>query len=274
MKQNERLRSRFWGVVLATALAGSVAAQPRIVRLNVTAFDGHGKPVADLTKADFQVQDNGKEQPLVFFDAHPAGAGTISHATLILFDLLNADITNGTFAADEIVKSLQGRESSDFLYFYLLTPDLKIQTVHGLPAGRPISVPRISHGPKISGTVLSDALKNANQLRQGGLTDDERVRRTFAALTTIISSLALLPGPKSVVWISRGVPISLRPAGGGDAIDYKPMLRELAKICTREKVTVFTVNPSTSTVPSTSELASVETLRTIASLTGGRLYSR
>ena len=269
MKQNERLRSRFWGLVLATALAGSVAAQPRIVRLNVTAFDGHGKPVADLTKADFQVQDNGKEQPLVFFNRIRPVAGTVSHATLILFDLLNSDITNGTFAADEIVKSLQGRESSDFLYFYLLTPDLKIQSVHGLPARVADIGPADKPWTKNIRTVLSDALNNANQLRQGGLTDDDRVRRTFAALTTIISSLALLPGPKSVVWISRGVPISVRPASGGDAIDYKPMLRELAKVCTREKVTVFTANPSTSTAPS----ASVETLRTIASLTGGRLYT-
>ncbi|MDR3699329.1 MAG: VWA domain-containing protein [Candidatus Sulfopaludibacter sp.] len=273
MMRSERLRSRFWGLVLATALAGSVAAQPRIVRLNVTAFDGHGQPAADLTRADFQIQDAGKDQPLVFFDAIRPAPGTVSHCTLILFDLLNADITNRTFAADEIVKSLQARESSDFLYFYLLTPDLKIQTVHGLPAGAADIRPAGKPWTKNIRLEMSEALKNANQLRQGGLTDDERVRRTFAALNTIISSLALLPGPKNVVWISRGVPISLRVASGGDALDYKPMLRELAKVCTREKVTVFTVNPSTSAVPSTGELASVETLQTIAKLTGGRLYT-
>jgi VWFA-related protein len=269
MKQNERLRSRFWGLVLATALAGSVAAQPRIVRLNVTAFDGHGQPVTDLTKADFQVQDAGKEQPLVFFHPIRQAPGTISHSTLILFDLLNSDSTNRTLAADEIVKSLQARESSDFLYFYLLTPDLKIQTVHGLPAAAADIRPADKPWTKNIRPLLSDALKNADQLRQAGLTDDDRVRRTFAALTTIISSLALLPGPKNVVWISRGVPVSVRPASGGNAIDYKPMLRELAKVCTREKVTVFPVNPSSSAAPP----AGVETLQTLASLTGGRLYT-
>jgi len=269
MKQNERLQSRFWGLVLATALAGSAAAQPKIVRLNVTAFDGHGQPVADLTKSDFQVEDSGKEQPLVFFNRIRPAAGTVSHATLILFDLLNSDAAGRTLAADEIVKSLQARASSDFLYFYLLTPDLKIQTVHGLPA-KPADIgPADKPWTKNIRAMLSDALNNANQSQQAGLTNEDRVRRTFGALTTIISGLALLPGPKNVVWISRGVPVSVRPANGGAATDYKPMLRELAKVCTREKVTVFTADPSKSAAPS----AGAETLESIASLTGGRLYA-
>ena len=101
-----------------------------MVRLNVAAFDGRGQPAGDLGMADFQIQNAGTEQAPAFFHVNKSAPGAASHATLVLFDLLNAGITNRTFSTDEIVRSLQGRETSDFLYFYLPTPDIKLQPVH------------------------------------------------------------------------------------------------------------------------------------------------
>ncbi len=265
--------TKFAPFLLAAALAASALAQPKMVHLSVTAFDSHGQPATDLTKADFQVQDAGKDQPLAFFHANGGGPGSGPHSTLILFDLLNSDITTRTFAADEIVRTLQGRESSDSLSFYLLTPDLKLQTVHSLPLSATAAQTADKPWTKDIKSLLGDALKTANQLKQGGLTEDERTRRTLGALTTVVSSLATMPGQKNVVWISRGVPLTLRVAGGGDQIDYKPMLRELAKICVRQKVSVYAVDPSSSATPSLGDLANVETMQTLANLTGGRLYT-
>jgi VWFA-related protein len=264
---------KFTGFALAAALAGAGAAQPQMIRLNVAALDGHGQPVSDLTKADFQIQDGGKEQAIAFFHPTSRPAGTLSHATLVLFDLLNADITNRTFSTDEIVHSLQGRETSDFLYFYLLTPDIKLWPVRPLPNSPADIRPPDKPWTQNIRTLLDDALKNANRLRQQGLTEDDRERRTYDVLAQVVSTMAMIPGRKNIVWISRGVPISLRLASGGEEIDYRPLLRKFTEACARAKVAVYPVNPSTSAVPSQSELASVETLQQIANLTGGRLYS-
>jgi VWFA-related protein len=264
---------KFAGFVLAAALVGVAAAQPQMLRLNVAALDGRGQPVADLTKADFQIQDAGKDQPIAFFHANNHPAGVVSHATIVLFDLLNADMTNRGFSTDEIVRSLQGRETSDFLYFYLLTADIKLQPVHPLPNSMADVHPGEAPWTRNIRTLLDDALKNANRLRQSGLTEDDRVRRTYEALAQVVSTIAMIPGQKNIVWISRGIPISLRLASGGEAIDYKPLVRKFTEACTRAKVTVYTVNPSTSAVPSEGELASVETLQQISNLTGGRLFT-
>lgn len=264
---------KFAGFALAAMLAGAAGGQPQMVRLNVAAFDGRGQPVTDLTKADLQIQDAGKEQPIAFFHPGTRAAGAISHATVVLFDLLNADITNRNFSTDEIVKSLQGRETSDFLYFYLLTADIKLQAVHALPNSAADIRPSDTPWTRNIRALLDEALKNANRLRQGGLTEDDRERRTYDVLSQVVSTLAMIPGRKNIVWISRGVPIELRLASGGEAIDYKPLLRKFAEACVRAKVAVYTVNPSTSAVPSQGDLASVETLQQIANLTGGRLYT-
>ncbi len=255
------------GIPLALCALFSAAAQQPTVRWNVIALDSRGQSVADLTRDDLQVQDAGREQPLVFF--HPVGV----RATLVLFDLLNADITNRAFATDEIVRALQGREASDSLYFYLLTPDIKLQPVHAFPNSPADLTPAATPWTRNIRSLLDDALKGANRLRPSGLVEDDRVRRTYEALTTAVSTMTLIPGHKNIVWISRGVPIALRVASGGDEISYRPLLRKFSDACARANVAVFPVNPSTSATPSESELASVETLQQIANLTGGRLFT-
>jgi VWFA-related protein len=259
--------------LLCALLAGAAAGQTPTVRMHIAAFDNKGQPVGDLTAADIQIQDAGKDQAVSFFRPAARATGGVSHATLVLFDLMNADATNRGFSTDEIVKALQTRETSDLLYFYLLTPDIKLQAVHPLP-----NSPADVHSGEAPWTkkirpLLEDALKAANRLRQSGLTEDDRVRRTYEALAQVVSTLAMMPGQKNIVWISRGIPISLRLASGGEAIDYKPLIRKFTAACTQAKVAVYTVNPSTSAVPSEGDLASVETLQQISNLTGGRLFT-
>lgn len=265
--------TKFAGLAVAALLAGGAAAQAPMVRMNVTAFDGKGQPVGDLTAADLQIQDGGKEQAPVFFHAGPRKAGAVSHATLVLFDLLNADMTNRGFSTDEIVKGLQGRETSDLLYFYLLTPDIKLQAVRALPNSPSDVRPGEAPWTKNIRTLLDGALKNANKLRTSGLNEDDRVRRTYEVLAQVVSTMAMIPGRKNIVWISRGIPISIRLASGGEEIDYRPLVRKFTEACALAKVSVYTVNPSASAVPSATDLASVETMQQISNLTGGRLFS-
>jgi VWFA-related protein len=259
---------------LAAAIVLAAAPLPRMVNLTVTATDGRGQPVGDLTKADFALQDSGKDQSIAWFHFNaPKPHAAISHATLVILDLLNADITERGFASDEIVRSLQGREASDFVYLYLLTPDTKLYPVHPLPNSAADVARQATPWTKQIRPLLDDALKNANRLRPSGLTEDVRIKMTHDALGLAVSTLAMLPGQKNIVWISRGVPISVRLASGGEEIDFRPMVRRLSEACRQAKVTMYTVNPSASATPSEGQLSSTETLQQIANLTGGRLFT-
>src|SRR6187397_2217849 len=74
----------------ACAAAGMVSAaraqQPQIrsvshtVEIHVTAIDRQGRLVPDLTLADFEIQDDGKAQPIAVFDA---GVQPITIAVLL-----------------------------------------------------------------------------------------------------------------------------------------------------------------------------------------------
>ena len=81
--------------------------RPQLVTLNLVAFDGHGQPVGDLTSDDFQIQDQGKRQQVVFFrhnESKPRtsdalaphqysnrSGATVQQATVILLDLLDGE---------------------------------------------------------------------------------------------------------------------------------------------------------------------------------------
>ncbi len=273
-------------VVLLAANAG--AADGRLVNLNVIATDSHGQPVADLSSADFQVSDGGKPQTVAFFRMTPVkvqplaapgqrefsnrSGGVFPHATLLVLDLLNSQMSDKGFSAAEIARNLQGLETSDSVYFYLLTRDAKLYPVRALPNGpadaKPESTPWVG---KIK-PMLDDALRKVNKLRPGDHTVDVQVRDTYAALNQVVSTLALMPGRNSLIWISHGVPLAARLVSGDDYVRYTPFLQQLATACERARTTAYTVDPSG--ILSTTDIAmsQADTLQQLANLTGGVAY--
>jgi len=270
-------------VLLAAAAAG--AADSHMVNLNVVATDSHGQPVADLTSADFQVSDGGKPQSIAFFRMAPVKAtplvapgqrefsnrngGVFPHTTLILLDELNSLMSDRGFSPAEIARNLQGLETSDSLYFYLLTRDAKLYPVHALPDGpadvKPEATPWVA---KIR-PLLDEALQKVNKLRPGDHTVDEQVRNTYTALNQVVSTLGLMPGRSSLIWITHGVPIAVRLASGDDDVKYTPYLKKLVNTCERARTTAYTVDPSGSVPTGEIAMASADTLTQLASLTGG-----
>jgi VWFA-related protein len=264
--------NRLPALFLATAIG--LAAAPRMVNFTAIAIDSHGQPVPDLTKADFSVQDSGKDQPIAWFHPNaPKSNGQISHATLVIFDLLDTDMTERGFAADEIVKALQGRESSQLLYLYLLSPDSKLLAVHPLPDSVSDLLPRATPWTRDIRTLLDNAMKSANRLRLSGITEDQRIKMVYETLQSAVNTMAIIRGQKSIVWISHGMPIELRVAGGGDQIDFRPLARTLGDAARLANVAMHAVDPSSSAVPSASQLGSVETLQLISNLGGGKVFT-
>jgi VWFA-related protein len=285
-----KLRHLSWpaAAVLLAAASAAGAADARLVNLNAIATDSHGQPVADLAGADFQVSDSGKPQNIAFFRMTPVGAqpltapgpgefsnrsgGKFPHTTLIVLDLLNSQMSDRGFSSAEIARNLQGLETSDSLYFYLLTRDSTLFPVHGLPGGpadvKPESTPWVR---KIK-PLLDDGLQKVNKLRPGDRTIDVQVRNTYAVLNQVVSALALMPGRNSLIWISHGVPIAARMVSGDDYVRYTPFLQQLVAACERARTTVYTVDPSGILSTDDLAMASADTLQQLAGLTGGVTY--
>lgn len=271
-------------------------ASARLVQLSVVALDSHGQPVGDLTAGDFEIADAGKPQKVAIFrhseskltQAAPPGAGEFSnrgaanvqHATVILLDLLNQSFGARGQASSYLVEGLKSVESGDALYLYLLTADAKLYPVRGIPG--PESAPPALDGDawtRNAKALVDGALAKVFQLRPTATDVGTRVRQTYGVLESVGRMLAGIPGRKSIVWITRGVPIALAVSaesktGTGEPLDFAPVLRRLCLILGRLNVAVY---PVMQTPPgmggaddvSSAGVSSEEALRQIAEWTGG-----
>ena len=273
------------------------------VSLNLVVLDSKGQNVTDLTAADFEIQDNGKPQKITAFrrqdarlpDAAPLGprqysnrsATGLPHATVILFDLLNMRFEDRGYVLNQLTHSLQQFESAASLYLYLLTANNQLYPVHGLPGNEREAPANDAAWTSQIQSRLSEAMRNTMAMRPAELDIDTRVRETFASLSVLTARLAALPGRKTLVWITHGVPISLSPnrTFTGESVDYTPYIRQLSHTLDRADTSIYAVQqspPGSDTGRSASNdatentsgtgLGSEATLTEFASLTGGRAW--
>jgi VWFA-related protein len=280
------------GMAAATLFAQQ---EQRMVDLNVVAVDSHGRPVADLTREDFHVSDSGKAQSVAFFrhrDAAPLHApalepgeysnrnsANVPRATLILFDLLNERFDTRGLTANQLIGALRSLETTDFVYLYLLTLDGRLYAVHGLPgaggeAGLPDGVPWTSQIKPLLDRAMSAVLEP----RPLDIDDAIRAQITYMALSSVAVELSRVPGRKSLVWLTDGVPLVLGPerSDTGDWVDFTPLLRRMSEGLDRAGVSIYPVRTvmmgSADNVdgPNRSGMESIDTLDLFAEMTGGR----
>jgi VWFA-related protein len=278
----------------ADGQAAGAGAPAQMVQLSVVALDSRGQPVGDLTAGDFEISDSGKPQKVAIFrhadgrlqQAPPLApgeysnraAGNLPYATVILLDLLNEAFGARGEASTYLIDGLKSVESSDTLYFYLLTADAKLYPVRGLP-GAENEAPAPGGVPwtKDAKPLVEGALSKMFQLRPTATDIGTRVQQTFAALRSLGSMLAGIPGRKNIVWITRGVPISLAVSsqsniGSGEPLDFTPLLRRLCLILGRFNVAVYPVMqvpPGMGGASDSTGVSGEEGLRQIADWTGG-----
>jgi VWFA-related protein len=277
------------GFVAAVFAASSLSAQQpspgtRNVGLNVIALDSQGNPVDDLTAADFQVSDQGKPQRIVSFlssadpkqlsaASKPGGrggsSGTLVRPLVILFDLLNANLSNRGFGKDEIERALEHMEASDFVYLYLLTNSGDLYPVHPVPSRTAETAPDTTPWTAQIRPMLEDAVNKVYGLRpvdesQVGI----RIESTYKALDLIASVIGPIPGPKNIIWITHGVPTIVR-LRGGEPYDYSPRLQRLATAIDRAGISITVVNQG-----SDAASGSLNTLEQFTELTGGQISTR
>jgi VWFA-related protein len=291
-------------VVVAMLVAGLATAQTKLVTLNVSAADASGGRPGDLTAADFQVFEDGKAQKITSFVKN-GGKGmaatslgphefsnrtgvAIPHATLILFDLLNDRMAAKGYAWHEIVRTLPTLENGDYIYLYLLGVDGTFYPVHPLPNAEIARQPDDGRWMKDVKAQLDVAMNRATRVRPIEMTDvNTRVLTTLNALGAIAGRLAAIPGRKNLVWITRGVPITIGPQRSytGDFIDYAGPIQALATSLERSEIAVYPVDiaPVGMTPPGDASneaataapgagMGSAETLQQFADLTGGQAF--
>jgi VWFA-related protein len=115
----------------------------RLVQINVIVHNKKGEPVEGLTKENFTILDQGKEQQIAAFSANSAvpraattnpplppnvfsnrggsGATSPGSVTVILFDALNTAIQDQFYARQQVLKFLRQLQPQDHVAIYVLT---------------------------------------------------------------------------------------------------------------------------------------------------------
>ncbi len=239
-----------------------IRSSVRLVQVSVVVEDKKGNPVTDLKQEDFTLLDEGKAQPIAFFNP-PApsppdqliqrasllppnaftnrydlkGQDAPSAVTVVLFDALNTSPQDQGFVRKEVIHFLQTLKPQDHVAVYGLTSQLLIlhdftrDSADLVAAANKFSPKELaafdtSHTPDIDlvslgadtrWTNLQNSLNNANGMI-GDQDRQNRVEMTMEAVTDIASHVSAIPGRKSLVWISGGVPIQVGMANIGKSL--------------------------------------------------------
>lgn len=268
---------------LALAASALLAQAPSgLVRLSVTALDAGGQPVEDLKAADLQVSDQGKPQPLVFFRKNagaPSAAplaphefsnrtGAAPHSTVILFDLMNENLTDRLDVWHKIGKSLQQLESGESVYFYLLTLEGTLTPIHGIGKGGARSDDDKTWTQGFE-KVLDKAMKAASHNQPAGIDQEMVVKKTYVALETLAQQLVAFPGQRDILWITSATPNvwNTKNPCNGDWVDCALYVPHLSVTLAAANVAV---NPLTYTGSPSPDLN--RDMEIMANLTGGASY--
>ncbi|HZY60106.1 MAG TPA: VWA domain-containing protein, partial [Candidatus Binataceae bacterium] len=243
--------------------------------------DSQGHPVSDLTAAELQVTDQGKTQPIASFrkDTRRPSVATspsefsnrpaaLNNVHVILFDLLNLDMAARKPATDQIVRALEHLEVSESVYLYLVNLSGELVRVRALPES--MTDLRAAGAPWTTDAraLLEKAIGPVAAMRPVFERDIAlRVKTTYNSLEIVAGRLALLPGRKTIDWITAGVPRSF-PLENGQIFDCIPNLRQAAGKIAQANVSV---NPVSQLLASTGP-ENLQTLQEFADLTGGKLY--
>jgi VWFA-related protein len=246
----------------------------RLVQIDVVVRDKSG-PVGNLTKEDFEIFDNGKAQRLDVFSTSAAErskaneaarapeAGVVSNrhgrngptsATVILFDRLNSADKYQRDGARQLLSYLKSTRREDLTALYVLGDDLKIiqdftndadqlvrsaakMEVGDLPGVENRTVGEIAQSTAV-GRVTRRDVRMAAAVADLSLT--ERVDPTEDAIEVIARHLSALPGRKSLVWMSAGIPLSI--SGGTSRDGRESQLGHATRLLTAANIAVYPVD--------------------------------
>ena len=203
----------------------------RLVEVNVIARDKNGL-VDNLTKDDFVLYDNGKQQKIDVFEVYsrktrpqnvgqaatprapneftnrPSGGGEQVNAVLVVWDMLNTAFADQPWAKEQVLKSLRAIRPGDRVGVYILGWSTQIlQDFTSDSSKLTGAIEKYATWPDLMGTGPPQL---GNRVVPGNpAVSSARARLTSSAVRGIEDHLAHVPGRKSVIWIAAAPPSSL-----------------------------------------------------------------
>lgn len=216
----------------------TIHAETRVVQIEINARDAKGHAITDLRKEDFVVMDEGKpraidifsvdrdrpntpvpqgspggltgamNRPNVFTNRNPAPP-VAQHSTVILLDHVNGDMENATLERQGVLDLLKNLKRDDRIAIYVIGNVGELILVQDYTADRALLVksmksyvPRYLDPPKFP--QAAGAPPPITPLVKDDTAEDVRL-----SLQALAEHLALVPGRKSVFWVTRGFPARL-----------------------------------------------------------------
>ena len=308
-------------------------ASSRLVVVDVVVSNGNGEPVHNLTTRDFTVLEDGKPQTIVSFDEQrPDTKAKIATAslnlpanvytnyttrtepgalTVLLFDGLNTDPQDFTYAKNEMLSFLKKLPPGRKVALYTLGSQLRMvqdftedsdqltavaqhlstQPNPAYTNSKQLSATKAEvreSAPKMPARTLRSLMMFLNEDYSGKL--ETRSVDTLDALTQLARAMAVLPGRKNLIWISGGFPF--------DITSNAPQLQKVAALLAATRIAVYPVDTrgvmtltadgstrsselyapvqtqsyETLSGQNAENLGIVETMKDMAMLTGGHAY--
>lgn len=247
--------------------AGAIKVTTRLVQISVVAHDHHGNAVADLTKQEFELTDDGKRQIISEFSvdtfSRRSGSGTSpspvmprnivtnrperqantpGSVTVLLLDFYNTALTDQMSGRKQIIKFLHQIQPGDRVAVYVLTGS-GFNVIHdftnnaeSLVAALARVIPGYSHeldGSDFTaantGDDQTDAMLDASNASVANFYTGNRVINTCLSFKALATHLAGISGRKNVVWVSGGFPISFGYGDEQDTVDMATINRGAAQ---------------------------------------------
>ncbi|MGH9775090.1 MAG: VWA domain-containing protein [Candidatus Acidiferrales bacterium] len=211
----------------------------RVVEMSVVVHNKKGNCITGLTRDDFIVKDEGKQQDIRFFleekqqppspEAGPTTlgfftnlnelqSGASSNYNVILLDGLNSKFEDRAFARQQIIKFLKQLQPNDRVALYALGTQLRVLYDFTDNAAELLKALDTYKGVPLSD--MDDPYQPANSRFRGlnMLFEESRqaileaktgnkILFTVQAMEAIADHLAGLPGRKNLVWVSDGFPL-------------------------------------------------------------------
>jgi len=240
-------RSRAQSGAPAPHSAPVIRTSANLVLVDVV-VTAHGQPVEGLSRRDFHVFEDGKEQAITSFEEHRASDAPLvaaaptlpphvysndpqfaiaSAANVLLLDALNTPLSDQQYARRAMFSFLERIPPGTRVAVFTLASQLRMVSGFTTDAGAVEALTRrgaqqsaVLENPQDEDT-MNDIASSMSGVDQGAMQQfeadnqsyqtDLRVSMTLDALQQLGRYLSMIPGRKNLIWLSGSFPLQIQP---------------------------------------------------------------